>query len=65
MGPGWCPYNSFRTSGDIVNLWDRVMSNLQTVVPFLSPDTVTGTKHGGGPAPNASIDSITGHLSLL
>ena len=45
MGPGWCPYNTFRTSGDIVNLWDRVMSNLMTVVPFLSPDT----KHGGAP----------------
>lgn len=38
MGPGWCPYNIFRTSGDIVNLWDRVMSNLMTVEPFLSPD---------------------------
>ena len=37
MSPGWCPYNFFRTSGDIVNLWDRVMSNLMTVVPFLSP----------------------------
>ena len=43
MGPGWCPYNTFRTSGDIVNEWDRVMSNLMTVVPFLSPDK----KHGG------------------
>ena len=37
MGPGWCPYNFFRTSGDIVNLWDRVMSNLFSVVPFLGP----------------------------
>ena len=37
MGPGWCPYNWFRTSGDTVNLWDRVMSNLMTVVPFLQP----------------------------
>lgn len=36
MGEGWCPYNFFRTSGDIVNEWDRVMSNLMTVVPFLS-----------------------------
>jgi len=35
MGPGWCPYNLFRTSNDITNLWDRVMSNLMTVVPFL------------------------------
>eukprot|EP00937_MAST-01D_sp_MAST-1D-sp2_P006070 g6070.t1 len=36
MGPGWCPFNTFRTSGDIVNLWDRVMSNLLTVAPFLA-----------------------------
>jgi hypothetical protein len=43
MGAGWCPYNLFRTSGDIVNLWDRVMSNLMSVVPFLEPDP----KHGG------------------
>lgn len=27
MGKGWCPYNLFRTSGDIVNLWDRVVSS--------------------------------------
>ena len=20
MGPGWCPYNFFRTSGDIINI---------------------------------------------
>jgi len=44
MGKDWCPYNLFRTSGDIVNLWDRVMSNLMTTVPFLSPDD----KWGGG-----------------
>ena len=31
MGPGWCPYTSFRTSGDILNMLDRVMSNLMTV----------------------------------
>ena len=37
MGPGWCPYNWFRTSGDVVNLWDRVISNLMTVAPFLQP----------------------------
>jgi hypothetical protein len=39
MGPGWCPYTSFRTSGDILNMWDRVMSNLMTVVPFLGSAT--------------------------
>jgi len=36
MGEGWCPYHLFRTSGDIVNLWDRVMSNLLSVLPFLA-----------------------------
>ena len=39
MGAGWCPYTSFRTSGDILNMWDRVMSNLMTVVPFLGSAT--------------------------
>ena len=39
MYPGWCPYTSFRTSGDILNVWDRVMSNLMTVVPFLGNAT--------------------------
>ena len=39
MGPGWCPYTSFRTSGDILNMWDRVMSNLMTIVPFLGSAT--------------------------
>jgi len=43
MGPGWCPYNQFRTSGDIVNLWDRVMSNLISVVPFLQPPNKAAT----------------------
>ena len=36
MGPGWCPYNWFRTSGDVVNLWDRVISNLMTVTLTLT-----------------------------
>lgn len=31
MGPGWCPYNLFRTSGDIINVWDRVIENLMSV----------------------------------
>ena len=39
MGAEWCPYTSFRTSGDILNMWDRVMSNLMTVVPFLGSAT--------------------------
>jgi len=39
---GWCPYHLFRTSGDIVNLWDRVLSNLQSTRSFREP--------GKGPA---------------
>lgn len=35
MGPGWCPYNFFRTSGDIINVWDRVIENLLSVEKFL------------------------------
>ncbi|KAL3929648.1 MAG: hypothetical protein SGPRY_001869 [Prymnesium sp.] len=36
MGKGWCPYNLFRTSGDIVNLWDRVVSSrMHAFTPFL------------------------------
>jgi len=37
MGPGWCPYNLFRTSGDIINVWDRVIENLMSVTQFLTP----------------------------
>ena len=37
MSPGWCPYNLFRTSGDIINVWDRVIENLMSVVKFLTP----------------------------
>ena len=33
---GWCPYHFFRVSGDIINLWDRVLMNLQAMRPFLS-----------------------------
>jgi hypothetical protein len=35
LGPDWCPFTTFRTSGDIINVWDRVMSNLMSVVPYL------------------------------
>ena len=36
MGPGWCPYNFFRTSGDIINVWGRVIENLLSTTKFLS-----------------------------
>ena len=47
MFPGWCPYTSFRTSGDIDNIWDRVMSNLMTVAPFLEERGAGGGGSGG------------------
>ena len=39
-----CPYNFFRTSGDIINVWDRVIENLMSVTKFL-------TDKGVGAAP--------------
>lgn len=33
---GWCPYHIFRVSGDIINLFDRVMMNLQAMRQFLA-----------------------------
>ena len=39
---GYCPYHLFRVSGDIINLFDRVMSNLQHARPFLGVDPVLG-----------------------
>ena len=33
-----CPYNLYRTSGDIGTYWDRVLSNLGSTVPFLDGD---------------------------
>ena len=61
MGVGWCPYNTFRTSGDIVNEWDRVMSNLMTVVPFLSPDPRSNASKHGPPSPAAREEGSCGH----
>ena len=37
-GDGYCPYHLFRVSGDIINLFDRVLSNLQHARPFLGVD---------------------------
>lgn len=33
-----CPYNLYRTSGDIGTYWDRVLSNLDSTVPFLGDE---------------------------
>jgi hypothetical protein len=40
---GYCPYHLFRVSGDIINLFDRVLSNLQHTRPFLATDPVLGS----------------------
>ena len=37
--PGWCPYNFFRTSGDIINVWDRVIENLMSVTGLAQTST--------------------------
>ena len=39
---GFCPYHLFRVSGDIINLFDRMLSNLQHTRPFLGVDPVLG-----------------------
>ena len=40
---GWCPYHFFRTSGDIGAQWDRVLSNMQTTLPFLAQNAALGS----------------------
>eukprot|EP01052_Picozoa_sp_SAG31_P016966 SAG31_NODE_1143_length_9694_cov_5.541011_3_plen_229_part_00 len=37
--PSECPYNIYRTSGDIGTYWDRILSNLGSTVPFLGSST--------------------------
>ena len=49
MSPGWCPYNFFRTSGDIINVWDRVVENLMSVTKFLTKQTEPGVPPIGRP----------------
>lgn len=39
---GFCPYHVFRVSGDIINLFDRVLSNLQHSRAFLGVDATLG-----------------------
>jgi len=34
---GVCPYNFWRTSGDIGHKWDKVWKNLQTTIPWQDP----------------------------
>ena len=54
MGPGWCPYNFFRSSGDIKSVWDRVIANLLSVTKFLVASktvSVGASRAGGIPSP--------------
>merc|ERR1712216_221478 len=37
-GVSECPYNFYRTSGDIGTYWDRVLSNLASTTPVLTGD---------------------------
>eukprot|EP01062_Namystynia_karyoxenos_P015880 TRINITY_DN157_c0_g1_i2.p1 TRINITY_DN157_c0_g1~~TRINITY_DN157_c0_g1_i2.p1 ORF type:complete len:447 (+),score=168.08 TRINITY_DN157_c0_g1_i2:68-1342(+) len=32
--PSDCPYNFYRTSGDITNTWDSMLANLHSTIPF-------------------------------
>ena len=36
--PSDCPFNLYRTSGDIRAYWDRLLSNLASTVPFLGDE---------------------------
>ena len=41
----WCPFNLFRTSGDIRQTWASVHRNLQTALPYLDKDTPLSQPH--------------------
>lgn len=49
MGVGWCPFNLWRTSGDIINVWDRVMENLLSTTQFLVNSAGPGAPPVGRP----------------
>lgn len=34
----WCPFHTFRTSTDISPMWESVVYNIQTMLPFLEGD---------------------------
>ena len=35
LAPGWCPYNMFRTCGDIGPDFGGVMNHLHSTIPYL------------------------------
>ena len=44
----WCPFNFFRTSGDIQNNWGSVIGNLQTVIKHQPWDNASAVRTGPG-----------------
>ena len=44
-GRDWCPFNFFRTSGDIRGTWNSFVRNLLTTVPFLDKDEPLSGPH--------------------
>jgi hypothetical protein len=44
----WCPFNFFRTSGDIGNSFSSVMNNLQTVIKHQPWDNASQVRTGPG-----------------
>ena len=42
-----CPFTTFRTSSDIRPVWERVIHNLQTVIPYLSGGTESSLSRPG------------------
>ena len=69
----WCPFNSFRTSGDIRPTYGSVLSNLLTAAPFNTqgvtgprcwayPDMLeVGVTHAQPPGAYYKCDSLTPH----
>merc|ERR1719444_780166 len=39
--PSDCPYNIYRTSGDISNNWGSMLANVEYTVPFLGPEPLS------------------------
>merc|ERR1711957_581326 len=39
--PSDCPYNFYRTSGDITNNWQSMLGNVELTVPFLGPEPLS------------------------
>lgn len=75
----WCPFHTFRTSDDIAPMWESVVFNIQSVLPFLpalsrpncwaQPDMleVGNTRPPGGAAqraPPLTVNESRAHFGL-